>query len=226
MTVARRGALLRAGVLACAVAALVVSSTLVARGTSAAVQDAKADLFDEIYVRGKDFDASLKTLTARFVETSTSPLLDRPLVARGTLAVLRPTRVILRYAEPDVRTVLIDGDKLTMDWPARQIRQQTNIGTAQRRVQTYFVGKSPADLRKHFKIGAVAAADRPAYLVTLDPTRKQIRENLTLLELWINRETLLLDAMQMKFAGGETKKMDFSDIVVNPPLDPGTFTIK
>jgi len=222
----RRAILIGACVLASAVALLPASPALLARGAAVAAPDAKADLFDEIYERGKGFDASLKTLTARFVETSTSPLLERPLVARGTLAVLRPTRVILRYAEPDVRTVLIDGDKLTMDWPARQIRQQTNIGSAQRRVQTYFVGKSPGDLRKHFKIGAVAAADRPAYLVTLDPTRKQIRENLALLELWINRETLLLDAMQMKFAGGETKKMDFSDIVVNPPLDASTFTIK
>jgi outer membrane lipoprotein-sorting protein len=183
------------------------------------------DLFDEIYERGKGIDQSLKTLTARFVETSTSPLLDRPLVARGTLAVVRPTRVILRYQEPDVRTVLIDGDRLTLDWPARQLRQQSNIGAAQRRVQTYFVGKSPDDLRKHFKIGATTLSDRPNYLVTLDPTRKQIRESLTLLELWINRETLLLDAMQMHFVGGETKKMEFSEIVVNPPLDATTFAI-
>lgn len=183
------------------------------------------DLFDDIYERGKGIDASLKTLTARFVETSTSPLLDRPLVARGTLAVVRPTRVILRYQDPDTRTVLIDGDKLTMDWPSRQIRQQSNIASAQRRVQNYFVGKSPNDLRKHFKISAITATDRPAYLVTLDPTRKQIRENLTRLELWINRETLLLDAMQMRFAGGETKKMEFSDVVVNPPLDASTFVI-
>lgn len=183
------------------------------------------DLFDEIYDRGKDIDASLKTLTAQFVETSTSPLLERPLVARGTLAVIRPSRIILRYQDPDLRTVLIDGDALTLDWPARQLHQQSNIASAQRRVRTYFVGKSSDDLRKHFKIAAVNATDRPAYLVSLDPTRKQIRENLALLELWINRDTLLLDAMQMHFAGGETKKMEFSQVVVNPPLDASAFAI-
>lgn len=185
----------------------------------------KADLFDEIYERGKGIDASLKTLTAHFVETSTSPLLERPLVSRGTLAVERPSRIVLRYQEPDVRTVLIDGDKLTLDWPSRTLRQQSNIATAQRRVQNYFVGKSPDDLRKHFKIDAIAATERPVYKVTLNPTRKQIRESLTLLELWINRETLLLDAMQMTFVGGDTKKMEFSNVIVNPRLDASTFTL-
>jgi len=191
----------------------------------ASAPSANADLFDEIYERGKSIDESLKTLAARFVETSTSPLLERPLVARGTLAVVRPSRIILRYQEPDVRTVLIDGDRLTLDWPSRQLRQQSNIATAQRRVQSYFVGRTPDELRRHFKIVATSLTDRPDYLVTLDPTRKQIRETLTKLELWINQETLLLDAMQMHFVGGETKKMEFSEVVSNPPLDAATFTI-
>lgn len=202
------------------------SAKVGAADSSTEAQSAKVDLFDEIYERGKGIDASLKTLTARFVETSTSPLLDRPLVARGTLAVVRPTRVILRYEAPDVRTVLIDGDVLTLDWPSRTIRQQSNIATAQRRVQRYFIGKAPDDLRKHFKIAAVTAPDRPAYLVTLHPTRKQIRESLTWLELWVNRDKLLLDAMKMHFAGGETKLMEFSDVVMNPPLDASAFAIK
>ncbi len=185
----------------------------------------KGDLFDEIYERGKTIDQSLKTLTARFVETSSSPLLEKPLVSRGTLAVVRPSRIILRYQDPDVRTVLIDGDRLTLDWPARALRQDSNIATAMRRVQSYFVGKSPDELRKHFKIAATSLNNPPDYLVTLDPTRKQIRESLTKLELWIDRETLLLDAMQMHFVGGDVKKMEFSDVVLNPSLDATTFLI-
>jgi outer membrane lipoprotein-sorting protein len=215
---------------ACALLVLAAASAPIAGDSSTSLStvalSAKEDLFDEIYERGRGVDQSLKTLTARFVETSTSPLLERPLVSRGTLAVVRPSRIILRYQDPDVRAVLIDGDRLTLDWPARQLRQESNIATAMRRVQSYFVGKSPDELRKHFKIAAERAKDRPAYLVTLDPTRKQIRENLTKLELWIDRESLLLDAMRMHFVGGETKQMEFSEVVVNPPLDATTFVIR
>ena len=58
------------------------------------------DLFDEIYARGRGIETSLKTVTARFTETTTSSLLSRPLVAQGTLAVERPSKIVLRYSEP------------------------------------------------------------------------------------------------------------------------------
>ena len=50
---------------------------------------------------GPQINATLKTLTARFTETTTSSLLTRPLVARGTVAVERPSRVVLHYQQPE-----------------------------------------------------------------------------------------------------------------------------
>jgi hypothetical protein len=58
----------------------------------------------------------MKTLTARFTETTTSSLLTKPLVARGRVVVEQPhgwccaTRT--RFSRH-----LIDGDKMTMAWP-------------------------------------------------------------------------------------------------------------
>ena len=57
--------------------------------------------FEELYRRGQLANAGLKTLTARFTETTTSSLLTRPLVEQGTLAVERPTKVVLHYTVPD-----------------------------------------------------------------------------------------------------------------------------
>ena len=70
----------------CSLLLLVVMSATVAAQRASPAQ-AKTDLFDEIYQRGRGIDSTLKTLTARFTETTTSSLLTRPLVARGTLAV-------------------------------------------------------------------------------------------------------------------------------------------
>src|SRR5688500_12655286 len=83
------------------------------------------DCFDYIYARRKPLESSLKTLTARFTETSQSPLLAKPLVARGTLAVVRPSRVALLYSEPDARTVIIDAGKLRVVWPSRTVDRTT-----------------------------------------------------------------------------------------------------
>ncbi len=185
---------------------------------------ATADLFDEIYAKGRPLEESLKTLTARFVEESTSSLLTRPLVARGTLAVVRPDRIVLHYLEPERRTVLIDGNTMRLVWPSHSIDQRVPIGAQQRRIQQYFVDKSPAQLRSHFDITATDAPTQPtAWLVTMVPRRKQIREGLTKLELWIERDTVMLSSLLMTFPNGDTKRMAFEAVQVNPAIDEAVF---
>jgi outer membrane lipoprotein-sorting protein len=184
------------------------------------------DLFDEIYARGRGVESSLKTVTARFTETTTSALLSRPLVAKGTLAVERPSRIVLRYADPEVRTVLIDRNRLTLDWPSRSVHQQSDIASAQQRIEKYFLDKSPDELRKNFSITAVEADDRAGtWRITMVPARKQIQQGLTRLELWIDRTSMLLSAMRMTFPNADTKLMVFENVVVNGPIDPKAFSI-
>lgn len=189
------------------------------------VNAAQKDLFDEIYARGKPVESGLKTLTARFTETSTSTLLAKPLVASGTLAVVRPSKVVLHYTSPEKRTVLIDGEMMRVVWPSRAIDQKTAIGSAQRRIQQYFVDKSPSQLRSHFEIEARDAVERPGtWLVSMRPKRKQIREGLTKLELWLDQKDVVLTAMQITFPGGDTKLMEFAEVKLNPVIDPRVFT--
>ena len=210
-----------------------VSSTIVAtlavvlsHSGWAGVSAAPGDLFDDIYARGRGIETSLKTVTARFTETTTSSLLTRPLVARGTLAVQRPSQIVLHYDEPEVRTMLIDHDRLTLAWPSRGLPQQTDIGAAQRRIDKYFVDKTPDELRRNFTISATEASDRPGtWRITMVPRRKQIQEGLSQLDLWVARTSLLLSAMRMTFPNADTKLMVFDDVVVNGPVDPKLFSI-
>jgi len=185
------------------------------------------DLFDEIYERSQKQNAALKTLTASFTETSASPLLAQPLVEHGRVFVQRPSRVLLRYTDPSERTVLIDGDRMSVAWPAARVFTVTDVGAAQRRVQKYFIDSSPRELRGHFDITAREAADRPnTYLVTMVPKRKQIQEGIVRLELWIDRTALTLSAMRMTFPSGDTKLMTFTDVTMNATIDPAMFTVK
>ena len=182
-----------------------------------------ADLFDDLYRRGQQQNGTLRTFTAQFTETTTSTLLTKPLTARGTVAVERPARLVLRYVEPDQRVILIDGDRMTIAWPARGVRQTRDIGASQKRVQEYFVDSSPRELRSHFDI---AAAQQPSgYLVTMVPTRKQIKEGLSRLELSIDETSLLMTSMKMTFPNGDSKVMTFTDVKPNAPIDPAAFRV-
>jgi outer membrane lipoprotein-sorting protein len=204
-----------------------IAALLVLLVDAAAVARPARDSFDELYQRGQRANAAIKTLTAHFTETTTSSLLTRPLVSRGTLAVERPARVVLRYTDPESRVVLIDGNRMTMSWPSRKIRQLTDIGTAQSRVQKYFTNSTAAELRGEFDIQEHDTSERPGtYHVTMLPKRKQIREALAALDLWVNRSSMLLDTMRMTFANGDTKTMAFEDVVPNAPIESGTFSVE
>jgi outer membrane lipoprotein-sorting protein len=182
--------------------------------------------FESIYKRSLELNSTLKTLTARFTETTTSTMLTRPLVATGTLAVERPSRVVLHYQEPELRDVLIDGDRLTLSWPARQIREVTNIATVNRRIQRYFVDSGSEQLHDSFTITTRTNDTRPHILgLTMVPKRKQIREGLASLDLWIDDRSLVLTAMKMTFPNGDTKLMTLDDVVANAPIEPSVFAL-
>lgn len=183
------------------------------------------DLFDEIYQRGQGLESTMKTVTAGFTESTSSSLLSRPLVTSGTLAVVRPSRIVLHYIDPEERTLLIDKDQLTLRWPSRELEQHTDIAAAQQRIQKYFVGKNPDELRRTFTITAREAHDRPnTWEVTMVPKRKQIQQGLSRLQLWIDRSSTLLSAMRLDFPNGDSKLMTFDHIVINGPIDPNVFS--
>jgi outer membrane lipoprotein-sorting protein len=207
----------------CRAAALTLAAALLAVAIPRPASG-RADLFDELFKQGQASHASMKTLTASFVETTTSALLTRPLTARGTLAVQRPSRIALRYTDPDERVVLIDGDTMTTSWPSQSVRQSKDIAAAQKRIQKYFVDSSPDELRSHFTIAARAAEDRAgAYLITMVPKRRQIQQGLSRLELWVDGTTQLMTAMKMTFPNGDTKVMTFTDVKPNAQVDASRF---
>jgi outer membrane lipoprotein-sorting protein len=185
------------------------------------------DVFDDIYARSRGIEASLKTLTAQFTETTTTKMLVKPLVSRGELAVDRPDRIVLRYTDPEPHVVLIDGAQMTLSWPSRDIIQKSDIGTARKRIDKYFIDKTPDDLRHAFSIRAVESSDPPnTWHITMDPKRSQIRQGLAGLHLWIDRTSMLLSAMRMDFPNGDTKLMSFADVRVNGPIDPKLFDLR
>ena len=66
---------------------------------------------------------------------------------------------------------------------------------------------------------AIAATWR----IDMVPRRKQIREGLSGLQIWIDQHTLFMRQMKMDFAGGESKTFALEDIQLNAPLPKGVF---
>src|SRR5260370_20380790 len=69
---------------------------------------APKDLFDQLFARTMEKRSSIHSIRARFTETTTSSLLEKPLVSRGTVIAAPPSRVVMTYTDPERRTVAID----------------------------------------------------------------------------------------------------------------------
>jgi outer membrane lipoprotein-sorting protein len=207
-------------------AAISAISTLVVAALALGAAPASApkhDLFDEIYQRSLPMASSLKTIRATFVETTTSSLLAKPLVAEGTLVAVRPADLLITYTKPDKKILRMDAKKLLFIWPDRHIREESDIEQAQKRVQHYFIDKSPDELRKHFTIQASEDPQKAGtYLVSMTPTRKQIKEGVSKIDLWIDKQSLMMTTMRMTFPNGDTKTMVLRDVEINVPVDAAT----
>jgi len=135
-----------------------------------------------------------------------------------------PARLRLDYTAPDRRTVIVTERELRITATAATPAIVRDITTAQGRVKKYFVDKSPAELRKHFTVRAFVDSAVPGtYQVEMIPTRKQIKEGLSELRIWVDEETLFLRRMRMTFASGDTKTFVLGKVQLDQPIAPGTF---
>lgn len=205
-------------------ASLVVLAAILAAAAAGAGAAQGRDLFDEIYARGTAQQRTMQSLRARFTETTTSTLLTTPIVAHGTVVAAGPARVRMTYTDPEAKTLTMDGRTLTIVWPARGERQQINISETQKRVDQYFTHASAKELRSMFDIAARPDAARPGHdLVDMRPTRKQIAQGLSRLELWIDRRSDLLTRMRLTFPGGDEKTIALEEITLNVPVTEAMF---
>ena len=182
------------------------------------------DRFTEIYNRSLLKQKSVQSVRAKFTETTTSTLLTAPIVAHGIVVAAPPARVLMTYTDPEKKVLTLDGKMMVMSWPDRKERQAMNITDLQKRIDHYFTNASIKELRSMFDI--VAKPETPQSrvdLIDMKPTRKQISQGLSRLELWIDRDKDVLTRMRLSFPGGDQKDIKLDAIEFNVPITDSMF---
>jgi outer membrane lipoprotein-sorting protein len=182
------------------------------------------DLFDEIHARAQAAETKRQTIRARFTQTTVSSLLAKPVVARGTLLGAKPARLVMTYTSPERKTIVMDGTRVVITRDQGKA-EQTDVTEIVKKVNHYFVNATPDDLRKSFTVRAFIDPEMvPAsYQIDLVAKRKQIRQGLERLQIWITRDPLLLSQIKMTFPGGDSDTITVSDAELNVPLPANAF---
>ncbi len=212
------------------VARLALVALLGLAGVSAAPPDA----FDQLHARVSAAEATRETIRARFTETTTSSLLAKPVVARGTIVgqksapgVLigpRPTRMLITYTAPERKTIVFDTNRLIIKRADQEAPEVLDISDIMKTVNKYFTNATPDQLRRAFNVRAFPDPDMPAYYqMELIPRRKQISQGLERLQIWVTKDTYMLAQMKMSFPGGDSDVFKLEDVQLNVPVAPSTF---
>jgi outer membrane lipoprotein-sorting protein len=201
----------------------VACALLAALALTASRAPGEQDLFDTLHARISAAEAKRTSIRARFVESTTSSLLVKPMVSQGTLIGEKPARMVITYLSPERKSILMDGQRLFVTRDGRKDVEQTDITEIMKTVNKYFTNADPGQLRRAFTIRAIPDPAVPGgYQVDLLPKRKQIKQGLDRLQFWVSREYMLTQ-LTMTFAGGDTTVFKLEDVELNVPVPPGTF---
>ena len=186
------------------------------------------DFFDHLHRRIAAAEAQRKTVRARFTETTTSSLLAKPVVRHGTLVASKPDRIVITYAPPEPKTIVMRGVQLFVirpNLPEKDRVETIDITEIMKKVNHYFTNASPDELRRAFTIRAFPDPDASgASQIQLLPKRKQIKQGLEHLQIWVSPDDMLAQ-LQLTFAGGDTETFKLEGIELNIPIPPSAFDV-
>ena len=184
------------------------------------------DKLDALVRRVSQVQASIKTLSADFVQRRTSRLLAEPSVSRGKLYFAAPDNVRWEYTSPQPMTVLLAGGVAITYRPLEKRAERVEVGRAQRRVFHFISAAEPLDkLMGYFKFTFTDRGPGANYTLLLQPTVHQIKKRLRSVEVEIDRRSLLPVRIAYTERDGDSTEYSFSKIEMNKPQDPGLFDL-
>lgn len=151
-----------------AVLSLVLGCAII-NAAAAAAQISAGDLMQML--------ASVDHVTARFVETRTSTMLNAPLVLQGTLIYRRPDYLEKRVLTPYEERMVIDGGRLALEKPGESRKKTLAIANAPgvaalvESIRATRAGDL-ATLQRHYTLAV--EGDRSQWTLTLVPLDPQL----------------------------------------------------
>jgi len=172
-------------------------------------------------IQGKE--KSLKTFTARMVQTKKTHLLREPLHSEGFIYFDYTGKMLLKITVPSPLIVLLKNNMLVLYYPDLSKVKETYIGNNV--LREYFgIGQSVEELRKRYLIRLVGEPPTDGYHLELIPKHKTIAKHIDSIEVTVSRENWLPQRICFKEKAGDWSDIRLEFISINEPLPAGVFT--
>lgn len=174
-------------------------------------------------IQGKE--KSLKTFTARMVQTKKTRLLREPLHSEGFIYFDDTGKMLLKITAPSPLIVFLKNNVLVLYYPDLSKVKETYIG--KNVLREYFgIGQSVEELRKRYVIRLVSETPSDGYHLELIPKHKTIAKHIESIQVTVNPENWLPQQICFKEKAGDWTAIRLEFISVNKPLPAGIFSIR
>lgn len=168
--------------------------------------------------------ASVKTMQCRFEQTKKLKMLGDEMVSKGVMSCSQPNRLRWEYTAPYAYTFILDGNKVTLVKGERTDVIDVNANKMFREIARIMMdsvlGKCLTD-KKNFKIEI--RQEGGAYLATLIPQKKAMRQMFGKIVLRFDRAIAMVTAVELFENNGDTTFIQLLDIKKNQPVDESCF---
>jgi len=194
---------------------------------AAAARRAQApDSLDEVIRKVQLAQKNTNTLQADFRQEKTLALLSNTEVSTGRFVYSKPNNVLWTYDAPKRVTMLIANGVLTTYYPDLRKAERIEVKQYQDRIFKYMGASGAIDeLGAWFNFTFTNTADKPYYVLDLDPKSKTVAKRVRHLRIYIDKKTYLTTQFEYTEGDGDKTRYEFTKIKTNEPIEQSRFTL-
>jgi outer membrane lipoprotein-sorting protein len=189
---------------------------------------ASGETLSQVLARFDEVQGQIRTLSAEFIQTTRSPLLKDPIVAKGQFYLTKPASVLWEYATPEPMRFVVSDGTYTGYFPGRKRAEKRDIKRWSEQLFRFFgVGQGSKELGKFYEItlGEAGPDEHGTYLLVLSPKKHRVRKRFDEVKLWVDAATLL--PVRIDYAGkdGNQREIRLLNTRLNPDLAAGIYNV-
>jgi outer membrane lipoprotein-sorting protein len=173
--------------------------------------------------------AAVRNVSADFTQTRMLKTLVRPLTAPGHLSFAPPSQFRWELGRPAQTIAVRHGDDMYVVYPRLKRAEHYPLGASAPRewrdaMSLLDAGfpQTRAEFQTQFQIQSLAKTNGTWRLI-LQPRQADARELMPDLQVYLNTNDYSLAATELNFVDGSRMRNDFTNIVINGPMDEKIF---
>lgn len=180
----------------------------------------------EFLEKVQKFQEKIKTIKVSFVQTNNFKMLKNPEILKGTIYIKKPDKALYLYETPEKLYYLVNKGELLVYNPKKKEAIVQDIERYQTKIMKYMGAQFPfKELDKKFDCEIFSEGNKNVRLSFI-PKKKSLQKKLSLLNFWIDEETLTIQKIELSETEGDKVTFEFRDWNLNPELENEIFEIK